>query len=601
MKEAATACAPAVPVERLEVRAYQVPTDGPGGVESDGTLTWHDTTCVVVPVSGGGQAGIGYTYGDIAVAHLIDSALASLAVGADALTPAPTWLAMFARLRNAGRPGIGAMAVSAVDIALWDLRAAARPPALPDLARVPQPGAGLRQRRIHQLPAGPAGRPARRLGRAGHRAGQDEDLPASGGGPGASGHGVQGHRRRAAAVDRRQRSLRPQAGARLGLAVPRGVRRVLAGGAGVLRGRDRPGPDAHPGPAWNGHRSRGVRVRAGRLRPPARGGRGRLPAGRRHPVRRHHRAAPGDGAGRRPPGRHVRALRPRSLRARVLRRRTPAAPGVLPRPRADRVDALRRHAVPGRRGAAAGSVPAWAWSCAPPTRSAIRSTTAPTPQPSPRIRTGTSARAASTAGTASTCAPRRRRAAAGRAAGPPVRAGADAGDARVQAHLGPGREDEPGQGRRPLPAGREPQARHRVQPAAAGGQVRLPRGRRRLRARRAALRGGGQVPGAAGPGDHVPVLPRNPGGEVHHPGPGPAAIRDAAGRGHRRRLAVPRGLRRPRPVPGLQGLHQRLPGQRRHADLQGRVPPPPLQVGGAGAPGTRTRSASSTRPRGPPP
>jgi len=30
---------------------------------------------------------------------------------------------MFAQLRNAGRPGIGAMAVSAVDIALWDLRA----------------------------------------------------------------------------------------------------------------------------------------------------------------------------------------------------------------------------------------------------------------------------------------------------------------------------------------------------------------------------------------------------------------------------------------------------------------------------------------------
>ena len=53
MKEAATACAPAVPVERLEVRAYQVPTDGPGGVESDGTLTWHDTTCVVVHVSRG--------------------------------------------------------------------------------------------------------------------------------------------------------------------------------------------------------------------------------------------------------------------------------------------------------------------------------------------------------------------------------------------------------------------------------------------------------------------------------------------------------------------------------------------------------------------
>ena len=121
--EKAPGCAPAVPVERLEVRAYQFPTDGPGGLESDGTFTWRDTTCVVVQAAGGGQTGLGYTYGDIAAAHLIDSALAEVAVGSDALSPAQAWRSMAARLRNAGRPGIGTMAVAAVDIALWDLRA----------------------------------------------------------------------------------------------------------------------------------------------------------------------------------------------------------------------------------------------------------------------------------------------------------------------------------------------------------------------------------------------------------------------------------------------------------------------------------------------
>jgi L-alanine-DL-glutamate epimerase-like enolase superfamily enzyme len=123
MNDGAPASATGVPVERMEVLAYQIPVDGPGGEESDGTLAWASTTCIVVLAGGGGQTGIGYTYGDIAVAHLIDSVLAGAAVGSDALSPSATWHSMFAQLRNAGRPGVGAMAVSAVDIALWDLRA----------------------------------------------------------------------------------------------------------------------------------------------------------------------------------------------------------------------------------------------------------------------------------------------------------------------------------------------------------------------------------------------------------------------------------------------------------------------------------------------
>jgi L-alanine-DL-glutamate epimerase-like enolase superfamily enzyme len=43
--------------------------------------------------------------------------------GADALSPPAAWTAMQNSIRNAGRPGVGAMAVSAVDVALWDLKA----------------------------------------------------------------------------------------------------------------------------------------------------------------------------------------------------------------------------------------------------------------------------------------------------------------------------------------------------------------------------------------------------------------------------------------------------------------------------------------------
>jgi len=41
----------------------------------------------------------------------------------DAMAPQASWDAMVSRTRNLGRPGIASMAISAVDIALWDLKA----------------------------------------------------------------------------------------------------------------------------------------------------------------------------------------------------------------------------------------------------------------------------------------------------------------------------------------------------------------------------------------------------------------------------------------------------------------------------------------------
>jgi L-alanine-DL-glutamate epimerase-like enolase superfamily enzyme len=119
-----------VPVDSVEVLAYTIPTDGPDGKEADGTLEWESTTCVVVLVCADGHTGLGYTYGETATAALIDDKLADLVLGADALAPPVIWQTMSAQLRNAGRPGIGMMAISAVDVALWDLRARLRDRAL---------------------------------------------------------------------------------------------------------------------------------------------------------------------------------------------------------------------------------------------------------------------------------------------------------------------------------------------------------------------------------------------------------------------------------------------------------------------------------------
>lgn len=110
----------AVPVSRLEVKSFTIPTDFP---ESDGTLEWDRTTLVLVQVAGGGKQGLGYTYANTATAALLHDTLTPYIRGMDAMSPPAIYMAMWRRLRNLGRPGICSTAISAIDCALWDLKA----------------------------------------------------------------------------------------------------------------------------------------------------------------------------------------------------------------------------------------------------------------------------------------------------------------------------------------------------------------------------------------------------------------------------------------------------------------------------------------------
>ncbi|HTX55948.1 MAG TPA: enolase C-terminal domain-like protein [Candidatus Acidoferrales bacterium] len=107
-------------IQGVDVSVFVVPTDG--GPETDGTARWDATTMVLVEIHAGGKTGIGYTYADEATAMVIERELRDVLDGADALETAGRYAEMLSAVRNMGRDGIAAMAISAVDIALWDLR-----------------------------------------------------------------------------------------------------------------------------------------------------------------------------------------------------------------------------------------------------------------------------------------------------------------------------------------------------------------------------------------------------------------------------------------------------------------------------------------------
>jgi L-alanine-DL-glutamate epimerase-like enolase superfamily enzyme len=106
-------------VERVDSAVYTVPTDTP---EADGTLSWNETTLVLATVRCGDGLGLGYTYAPAATAHVIDELLAGTVVGGSVLDVPRLNEAMHRTVRNAGRPGVVAQAISAVDIALWDCK-----------------------------------------------------------------------------------------------------------------------------------------------------------------------------------------------------------------------------------------------------------------------------------------------------------------------------------------------------------------------------------------------------------------------------------------------------------------------------------------------
>ncbi len=107
-------------ISGVSAAAYRVPTDAP---EADGTFAWDSTTLIVAHVQAGNQTGLGYTYNDASVGALIKSLAKKALEGQDCLDIPARRLAMRRAVRNFGRSGLAACAISALDAALWDLKA----------------------------------------------------------------------------------------------------------------------------------------------------------------------------------------------------------------------------------------------------------------------------------------------------------------------------------------------------------------------------------------------------------------------------------------------------------------------------------------------
>ena len=107
-------------ITKSQVEVFTVPTDAP---EADGTFSWDSTTIVLVSIEAADKRGMGYTYADAATGRLVKTLLEKLVDGREAFDHGAILQALYGAVRNAGETGISSMAISAIDNALWDLRA----------------------------------------------------------------------------------------------------------------------------------------------------------------------------------------------------------------------------------------------------------------------------------------------------------------------------------------------------------------------------------------------------------------------------------------------------------------------------------------------
>ncbi|USH04332.1 mandelate racemase/muconate lactonizing enzyme family protein [Grimontia kaedaensis] len=112
-------------INAVQTRRFKLPLSEPMADAKHGTHTYFELITVQVTCSDG-STGTGYTYtggvGGHAIKAVIDNDLESFLIGKNAQDIRALYEDMLWRLHYVGRGGISTFAVSAVDIALWDIK-----------------------------------------------------------------------------------------------------------------------------------------------------------------------------------------------------------------------------------------------------------------------------------------------------------------------------------------------------------------------------------------------------------------------------------------------------------------------------------------------
>lgn len=116
-------------VRRVNVSRFSIPLSTPAGDATHGVFD-HFTLVTVRILTSDHLEGVGYTYtvgkaGGRAIASLIQDDLGPLVTGRDPRRVEALWQAMWQCTHYVGRGGPASFAISAMDIALWDLKAKA--------------------------------------------------------------------------------------------------------------------------------------------------------------------------------------------------------------------------------------------------------------------------------------------------------------------------------------------------------------------------------------------------------------------------------------------------------------------------------------------
>jgi len=113
-------------IQQVEAAYYRVPLSEPLHDARHGAHTHFELVIVRLEVADGSE-GVGYTYtggkGGHAIHQMIERDLAPALVGKFAADIEDLWDFMNWHIHYVGRGGVAGLAVSAIDIALWDLRA----------------------------------------------------------------------------------------------------------------------------------------------------------------------------------------------------------------------------------------------------------------------------------------------------------------------------------------------------------------------------------------------------------------------------------------------------------------------------------------------